>query len=130
MLEQAQQAGRSITQLVQRLERLRNARERLLKTAQVLLNLQPAELTISGLAARAGEALRAELMRLAHDLKQTLLRLREANDRNQLLIRQGLGVVRDLIGGITGNPALHAYDRRGLMPGAIGGSGSLLDLRG
>ncbi len=129
--------GRTLSDLVAREEaplaeagRLRQVRDRLLRTAAAMWNLAPAALNLGTLADRASQALAAELRRRAHELRGVLERLKAANDRNQVLIRQGLAVVRDLVGALTGAPAAGAYDRRGLNPWAPAPGGSLLDCRG
>jgi hypothetical protein len=50
-------------------------------------------------------------------------------ERNQALVRQGLGLVRDLVGALTGEPAQGGYDRRG-RDGGRAGNGRLVDLAG
>ncbi len=109
--------------------RCRQVRERILRTAASVWNLPPAQVTLSRLAERLPEVLRGEILRRGHDLRQLAERLRAVNDRNQVLIRHGLSLVRDLVATVTGAPTPGAYDRRGLAPGGGGASGVMLDLR-
>lgn len=113
--------------------RLRQVRDRLLRAIAVVLQLGPGELTLSRLAERASEPLRAELRHRQGELKQALERLGELNDRAQSLIRHSITLVRDMLNAVAGGgeavPAGPAYDRRG-MQGAYGPRrGSLLDIR-
>jgi flagellar biosynthesis/type III secretory pathway chaperone len=109
--------------------RCRQFRERILRTAASVWNIPAAQTTLSRLCERLPEVLRAEILRRGHELRQLVERLRAVNDRNQVLIRHGLGLVRELVATVTGAPAAGAYDRRGIAPGAGGASGIMLDLR-
>lgn len=114
--------------------RLRQIRDRLVRALATVFNLPAGDLKLSLLIPRLADPLRAEIQQRQQDLKALLERLRLINDRNALLIRQGLGFVRDLLGALmgpgTGTDA-GAYDRRGL--GATSGAtgrGNLVNIAG
>lgn len=109
--------------------RLRQVRERLL--IKLALGLGKAgDLRLSTLIAMAPEPLRGELSSRQLLLKDGLMRLRELNERNQALVRQGLGLVRDLVGALVGSTPDASYDRRGVGGSGLSGNGRLLDIAG
>ena len=109
--------------------RLRQVRERLL--TKLALGLGKAgDLRLSTLIAMAPEPLRGELSSRQLLLKDGLMRLRELNERNQALVRQGLGLVRDLVGALVGSTPDASYDRRGVGGSGLSGNGRLLDIAG
>jgi flagellar biosynthesis/type III secretory pathway chaperone len=112
--------------------RLRQIRDRLLRALATVFNLPPVEIRLSVLLERLPEPLRAELRRRQEDLKTLLERLRVLNDRNALLIRQSLGLVRDLLGALMGSGQnAGGYDRRGMGPSTVfGDRGQLINIAG
>ncbi len=109
--------------------RLRKARERLLLGLATLLQRPTKPLLLSEVVALAGEPLRSDLSARHLLLKDTVVKLRTLQERNQALVRQGLGFVRDLVGRLTGEPLQGGYDRRG-QEGGRPGNGRLVNLAG
>jgi hypothetical protein len=110
--------------------RLRRAREKLLTGFAVLLQRPGKPPSLGELVALAPEPLKGELAARHLLLKDTLLKLRAAQERTQALVRQGLGFVRDLVGTLTGEQAQGGgYDRHG-RDGARPGNGRLVNLAG
>jgi hypothetical protein len=85
--------------------------------------------TLSEVIAVAMEPLKGELSARQQVLKDTLHKLRTVQERNQSLVRQGLGFVRDLVGTLTGETAQGGYDRRG-RDGGRAGNGKIVNLAG
>lgn len=110
--------------------RLRVIRDRLLRAVATVLNVKLPELRLGALLEKLPDALRTELARRQADLLSLLERLRAVNERNQLLIRQGLAFTRELLGAIVGPGENPAYDRRGLAGGAPTNRGTLVNLAG
>ncbi len=112
------------------LGRLRQARDRLTRTIATVLNLVGG-FTTTALLERLPDALRNDLSRRRQDLLATAERLRLMNERNALLIRQSLGLVRDILGAVLGpEGGAGAYDRRGLGGGVPTPRGGLVNLAG
>jgi flagellar biosynthesis/type III secretory pathway chaperone len=109
--------------------RLRKAREKLLAGLAALMDRPGKPLTLGEAVALAPEPLKGELASRHLVLKDTLLRLRAVQERNQALVRQGLGFVRDLVSALTGEQAHGGYDRRG-REGGRAGNGQLVNLAG
>lgn len=109
--------------------RLRKTREKLLLGVAALMERPGKPVTLSEVIAVAPEPLKGELSARQQVLKDTLLRLRMVQERNQALVRQGLGFVRDLVGTLTGETAQGGYDRRG-RDGARAGNGKIVNLAG
>jgi flagellar biosynthesis/type III secretory pathway chaperone len=112
------------------MNRLRQQRERLLKGVAERLNLCPADLHLSQLVERSPESLRPELRARQGELQSILGRLREVNERNLALIRQGLGLVRDLMQTLVGGAHTGAYDRLGSQGGVAATQGRLVNFTG
>jgi flagellar biosynthesis/type III secretory pathway chaperone len=114
------------------MNRLRVARERLLRLAVQQLGLKPDSMRMSLVVDSSPEGLRPDLRSRQLDLKNLLERLREVNERNMVLIRQSLSFVRDLMHVIVGEPPSQpaAYDRRGIEGGGMRGNGRLVNLLG
>ena len=110
--------------------RLRQIRERLLRAVATVLNVALPDLRLSQLLAKLPEPVRGELARRQADLAALLERLRLINERNQLLIRQGLAFTREILTAIVGPEATPAYDRRGLAGYAPTSRGNLINLAG
>lgn len=109
--------------------RLRKAREKLLAGFAALMQRPGKPVTLGEVVALATEPLKGELASRHLLLKDTLLKLRAVQERNQALVRQGLGFVRDLVGTLTGEQAQGGYDRRG-REGGRPGNGRLVNLAG
>ncbi len=114
------------------INRLRSARERLLKAAAAVCGLRGA-VTLGALCAALPEALRTGLDQRGRELRALLERLKIVEDHCAMLLRSGLSLIRDLLDAIAGaeRPARSPYDRRGgvlgVQPALRGG---LVDLRG
>lgn len=115
--------------LIAEQNRLRKGREKLLTGLATLMERPGRPLPLADVIALAKEPLKGELASRHLVLKDTLLKLRAVQERNQALVRQGLGFVRDLVGTLTGEPAQGGYDRRG-REGARAGNGRLVNLAG
>jgi flagellar biosynthesis/type III secretory pathway chaperone len=63
-------------------------------------------------------------------LRSLLERLRQLNERNLLLIRSGIGLVRDILQSVIGNGEVRNYDRRGNHGQLTTGAGQLVNLAG
>ncbi|HEX3133678.1 MAG TPA: flagellar protein FlgN [Planctomycetota bacterium] len=109
--------------------RLRKAREKLLHGLAVLLDRIGRPLSLADVIAVAMEPIKGELASRHLVLKDTLMKLRAVQERNQALVRQGLGFVRDLVGTLTGESGPSGYDRRG-REGSRTGNGRLVNLAG
>ena len=109
--------------------RLRKSRERILTGFATMLQCTAKPLSISEVIALAAEPLKSELSARHVVLKDTLMKLRVVHERNQALVRQGLGFVRELVGTLTGEPVHGGYDRRG-QEGNRAGNGRLVNLAG
>ena len=109
--------------------RLRKSRERILMGFATMLQRPPKPLTISEIITQAAEPLKSELSARHAVLKDSLMKLRVVHERNQALVRQGLGFVRELVGTLTGEPVQGGYDRRG-HDGNCAGNGRLVNLAG
>lgn len=109
--------------------RLRKAREKLLTRLAAVMDRPGKSITLGEVISLASEPLRSELSARHLVLKDTLLKLRLLQERNQGLVRQGLGFVRDLVGALTGEQAQSSYDRRG-REGGRPGNGRLVNIAG
>lgn len=119
--------------LVAEMGRLRQVRERLLRAIAAVFALRADQLTIGAVAAKLADPLRETLAARGRDLRSLLERLRHANERNLLLVRSGLALVKDIIQAVVGSeaaPAADGYDRRGLQGSASAPAGRLVNLAG
>ena len=110
--------------------RLRQIRDRLLQAVATVLNVKLPQLRLSVLLEKLPETIRDELARRQADLVALLAKLKSINERNQILIRQGLAFTREILSAIVGQSETPAYDRRGLAGYAPAGRGSLVNLAG
>ncbi len=112
--------------------RLRQARERLLRAIAAAGNLKPEELCVSRIANHAPADRREPLIARAAELRKILERLQQVHERNALLMRHSLGLVREILHEIAGptSPAAHPYDHRGGIGATTVTRGGLLNLRG
>ncbi len=111
--------------------RLRQIRERLLRAVVTVLGLTLPDLALTPIIDRLPEPLKGEVARRRADLVGVIERVRALNERNMLLIRQGLSFSRELLAAIVGDSGpTPAYDRRGLNGYAPATRGSLVNLAG
>jgi flagellar biosynthesis/type III secretory pathway chaperone len=115
---------------------LRQIRDRLLRAVCAVLGLSSDDLRLSRIIERLGaDAWATELVRRRSDLSACIERLRQLNERNLVLIRQGLGYASELLSAVLGSragapatSATGAYDRRALAGYvAPAARGSLID---
>jgi flagellar biosynthesis/type III secretory pathway chaperone len=109
--------------------RLRKGREKLMHGIGALLDRVGRPLALGEVIAVAMEPIKSELASRHLVLKDTLMKLRAVQERNQALVRQGLGFVRALVGTLTGETQQGGYDRRG-REGGRPGNGRLVNLAG
>jgi flagellar biosynthesis/type III secretory pathway chaperone len=124
----AELVAKSETLIVEQ-ARLRKAREKLMHGLAALLDRVGRPIALADVIAVAMEPIKGELASRHLVLKDTLMKLRTLQERNQALVRQGLGFVRDLVGTLTGERAQGEYDRRGREGGRTG-NGRLVNLAG
>ena len=87
-------------------------------------------MTLSSLLPRAAEGLRSELDRLRRETTTVCQRLARQAERNLVAARQGLALIRDVLGESLGSQApVSAYDRHGLAAYAGTPRGCVLNLR-
>ncbi|MCK6488520.1 MAG: flagellar protein FlgN [Planctomycetes bacterium] len=119
--------------LVAEMNRLRQVRDRLLRAIATVFSIRPDQFTLSAVIARLSEPLREALAVRQRELRSVLERLRNANDRNLLLVRSGLALVKDILQAVVGSDALptaDGYDRRGLHGAGNAPAGRLVNLAG
>ena len=110
--------------------RLRQVRDRLTKAIATLLNLKEG-FRMGLVLEKLPDALKADLVKRRAELAALMERLKTLNERNALLIRQSLGLVRDILGALMGpEPGAGGYDRRGLGAGVLPSRGGLINLAG
>lgn len=110
--------------------RLRTIRERLAKALAAVFQLE-GEVTVSRILHRAPDGLRAELDRLRRETATICQRLGRQAERNMVIARQGLSLIRDILGESLGSQApVAAYDRHGMAGAPSAPRGSVLNLRG
>jgi hypothetical protein len=111
--------------------RLKAVRERIAQALAAVFKLNPGEVHLSKVLPYAPEHLRAELESRRQELVRICERLRRITDRNLAVVRQGLTLVRDILGEAFGTPAaVPVYDRRGISSSGLTGGGRMLNIRG
>ena len=112
--------------------RLRQSRERLLRGLAALFNLQNVEIRLSLILERVIDPVRSQLAERQRELASLLERLRSLTERNQVLIRSSLDLVRDIMQAVLGTPnsGSKGYDRRGWTGYQSPGSGNLVNMSG
>lgn len=85
--------------------------------------------TLGALLPHAAAPLRQELERLRDELQSVCQRLTQQSERNLAVARQGLALIREVLGGAAGQQPAAAYDRRGFAQAPPPPRGALLDLR-
>lgn len=109
--------------------RLGTIRTRLAQALAAVFQLDGAA-TLSRILPRAPEGLRAELDRLRHEVAQVCNRLGRQAERNLVVARQGLSLIREVLGDAMGAKPVVAYDRRGLIGTPAAMRGSVVNIRG
>ena len=110
--------------------RLRLVRDRLIRAVATVMAIKPDELSLSAILERIDGILRDQLRERQRELRGLLERLRQLNERNLLLIRSGIGLVRDILQTLIGNGEGRGYDRRGNHGHMTAGAGQLINLAG
>lgn len=110
--------------------RLAGIRERLARAIGMVFQLT-GEVTLSRILPQVPETVRAELDRLRREVAAVCQRLGRQAERNLVVARQGLSLIRDVISSSLGEPTpAIAYDRRGLVGAPTPPRGSVLNIRG
>jgi flagellar biosynthesis/type III secretory pathway chaperone len=110
--------------------RLRLVRDRLVRAVATIMALKPEATTLTTVLERLDGSLRDQLAERQRELRSLLERLRQLNERNLLLIRSGIGLVRDILQSVIGNGEVRNYDRRGNHGQLTTGAGQLVNLAG
>lgn len=118
------------TAIMTEASRLRQVRDRLARAIGILFALKPEDFCLSRLMERAADPLRSELGNRQRELRKVAERLRQVNDRNLLLVRHGLTLVRDILQAVLGGGDGPAYDQRGLQASVGSPRGGMVDLAG
>lgn len=109
--------------------RLGTVRSRLAQALATILQLDgPASL--SRILPKAPESIRRDLERLRQEITQVCTRLGRQAERNLVVARQGLSLIREVLGDAVGAKPVVAYDRRGLMSAPVSTRGSMVNIRG
>ncbi|TVR47168.1 MAG: flagellar protein FlgN [Planctomycetota bacterium] len=108
--------------------RQRQLREDLLRRLAEGRGLSVGEVNLAQVQDWAGQTLRGQLQHLGEELRAVVQELQRCNDGNQLLLRTALGLVREMLGTITGSDERQGYDRSG-HSGGHRGSGGLMNYR-
>lgn len=109
--------------------RLRRLRESLVRASARFLNIPHTGFRL-GLLLEGGKGTAAEQVQaLRQTLRSLSERLHRIHDRNHLLMRTSLEVVRGVLTQIAGPPARDGYGRNGQDYGHLHNPGNLLDLR-
>jgi len=85
--------------------------------------------TLSRILPRAPESARAELERLRQEIAQVCQRLGRQAERNLVVARQGLSLIREVLGDAVGAKPSVAYDRRGLVGAPVSNRGAVVNIR-
>ena len=110
-------------------QRLRKIRDRLMFRIAETIGKKDGSLSLTNVVSLSIEPLQSELKARQLLIRDALDRLRIVQERNQALLRQGLGLMRDLVNALTGDVEPQSYDRRGLG-GTKRGHGRLVNLAG
>jgi cell division septum initiation protein DivIVA len=109
--------------------RLASVRQRLISALGAVFQLD-GEVTLSRLLGRAPEAIRLELERLRTEITTVCQRLGRQAERNLIIARQGIALIRDVLGDAFGTRPVTAYDRRGLIGTGPPRRGAVLNIKG
>ncbi len=108
--------------------RLGSIRGRIAQALATILQIE-GEVTLSKVLAKAPEAVRGELDRLRREVVQVCQRLGRQSERNLAVTRQGLSLIRDVLGDAMGAKPAVAYDRRGLVGAPAPIRGAVVNFR-
>lgn len=108
--------------------RLGTIRSRLIQALATVFRIEGA-VTMSEVLQRTPEALRGELDRLRREVAQVCQRLGRQAERNLVVARQGLSLIRDVLGDAMGAKPVVAYDRRGMVGTPAPDRGAVLNFR-
>jgi len=108
--------------------RLGSIRARLAQALATVLHLD-GEVTLSKVLALAPAAIRSELERLRQEVVQVCQRLGRQSERNLVVTRQGLAMIRDVLGEAMGAKPMVAYERRGLIGAPSAPRGAVVNFR-
>jgi hypothetical protein len=86
--------------------------------------------SLSRILPRAPEGLRADIERVRQELVQICNRLGRQAERNLVVARQGLSLIREVLGDAIGAKPAMAYDRRGLVGPQLSIRGTVVNIRG
>jgi len=109
--------------------RLATIRSRLTQAIATVFQIE-GEITVSRILSKAPDALRLELDRLRREVAQVCQRLGRQAERNLVVARQGLSLIREVLGDAMGTRTANAYDRRGMIGAPIAQRGAVLNIRG
>ena len=109
--------------------RLGTIRSRLAMAIGTVFQIE-GEVTLSKVLTRAPEAVRAELERLRQEVVKVCQRLGRQAERTLVVTRQGLSLIRDVLGDVMGAKPIVAYDRRGLIGAPAPVRGAMINIRG
>jgi flagellar biosynthesis/type III secretory pathway chaperone len=105
---------------------LRRFRDDLLRRIGERMQVHPRELTLTAILPQVDQPVRGDIEQEREELNTTMGKLQMLNDRNQMLLRTGLGFVSDLINTLAGTEQREAYDRAGAR-GTARSAGGLLN---
>lgn len=111
-------------------EILRRKREALRRTAASHLSVAVADMRVEALLPNLPERLQAAMDTIVAQLREVAQALSRMQERNQALLRSGLGVVRDCLAIIAGPAQGDGYTRKGHDADRQTIAGGLLDLSG
>lgn len=109
--------------------RLGTIRSRLAQALAAVFQLDGVP-SLSRILPRAPDGLRADLERLRQELVQICNRLGRQAERNLVVARQGLSLIREVLGDAMGAKPVVAYDRRGLIGTPMAMRGAVVNIRG
>ncbi len=108
--------------------RLGSIRQRLANALAAVFKIE-GEVTLSKVLQRAPEAVRGELERLRQEVVKICQRLGRQSERNLVIARQGLSMIREVLGDAMGSRPSVAYDRRGMIGAPMPVRGSVVNFR-
>ena len=108
--------------------RLGTIRSRLAQALAAVFHID-GDVTLSKVLGQAPEAIRSELERLRQEMVQVCQRLGRQAERNLVVTRQGLAMIRDVLGQAMGAKPICAYDRRGMIGAPSAPRGAVINMR-
>lgn len=106
----------------------RRIRDDLLRRWAGLQRCAPSQVRLTSIIATLPGQRAEALQQLGTELKLVVSNVQELNESNQVLLRTALGLVREVLGTVTGCDAQQGYDRSG-HSGGQRGSGGLMNYR-